>query len=245
MRYDSIRVLLAIVAAEDLELAQFDVQTAFLHGQLDEEIYMEIPEGLAVEETSERTGKNVVCRLRKSLYGLKQAPRCWNIKFSAFLKEFRFKESEADKCIFVGSVDECTVYLALFVDDGLIAAKSQAVLESVIEHLSNAFKITIGDSSMFVGMQIERDRKRKSIFVHQSAYVKRVLNKFRMSDAKPGCIPSDPHSVLCPMSKEEIKNESVPCAVGSLMFLAIVSRPDIAYSVSSVSRYLNNHNDDH
>lgn len=117
----------------------------------------------------------------------------------------------------------------------------------MIEHLSNAFKITIGDSSMFVGMQIERDRKRKSIFVHQSAYVKRVLNKFRMSDAKPGCIPFDPHSVLCPMSKEEIKNESMPYreAVGSLMFLAIVSRPDIAYSVSSVSRYLNNHNDDH
>lgn len=80
VRYDSLRVLLAIVAAEDLELAQFDVQTAFLHGKLDEKIFMEVPEGLSVKIQSESEKKSVVCLLKKSLYGLKQAPRCWNKK---------------------------------------------------------------------------------------------------------------------------------------------------------------------
>lgn len=124
VRYDSLRTLLAVVASEDLELAQFDVQTAFLHGELEEEIYMAVPEGLGAKELSDSAKKDVVCRLQKSLYGLKQAPRCWNKKFSAFLKEFNFKEIKTDKCIFVGSVKKSVVYLALYVDDGLIAAKT-------------------------------------------------------------------------------------------------------------------------
>lgn len=117
VRYDSLRVLLAVVAAQDLELAQFDVQTAFLHGKLEEEIHMELPEGFKKEESSGST-RRVVCRLDKSIYGLKQSPRCWNKKFSAFLKKFNFRETEADKCIFVGNVGESVVYLTLFVDDG-------------------------------------------------------------------------------------------------------------------------------
>jgi hypothetical protein len=154
VRYDSIRVLLALVAAEDLELAQFDIQTAFLHGQLEEEIYMEVPKGLSGEKQSKSARKSAVCKLNKSLYGLKQAPRCWNKKFSAFLHEFCFKETEADQCIFVGNVGNESVYLALFVDDGLIAAKSLDTLDIMLGRLSETFKITIGDTSMFVGMQM-------------------------------------------------------------------------------------------
>jgi hypothetical protein len=146
VRYDSIRVLLALVAAEHLELAQFDIQTAFLHGQLEEEIYMEVPEGLSDEKQSKSARKSAVCKLNKSLYGLKQAPRCWNKKFSAFLHEFCFKETEADQCIFVGNVGNESVYLALFVDDGLIAAKSLDTLDIMLGRLSETFKITIGES---------------------------------------------------------------------------------------------------
>jgi transposase InsO family protein len=170
VRYDSIRVLLALVAAEDLELAQFDIQTAFLHGQLEEEIYMEVPEGLSGEKQSKSAQKSAVCKLNKSLYGLKQAPRCWNKKFSAFLHEFCFKETEADQCIFVGNIGNESVYLALFVDDGLIAAKSLDTLDIMLGRLSETFKITIGDTSMFVGMQIKRDRAKQKLFIHQSAY---------------------------------------------------------------------------
>jgi len=244
VRYDSLRVLLAVVAEKDLELTQFDVQTAFLYGKLDEEVFMEVPEGLTVKRSA---AKSVVCHLQKSLYGLKQAPRCWNREFRAFLRQFEFHETDADKCIFVGKVERSVVYLALFVDDGLLAAESRDALECVLRHLNDSFKITIGDTSLFVGMQIERDRKEKSLFIHQSAYTKRVIERFGMGCAKPMSVPSNPSVILHPIVEGEERAENVPYreAVGSLMFLAIISRPDIAYAVNSVSRFLNNHNNDH
>lgn len=244
VRYDSLRVLLAIVATKDLELAQFDVQTAFLHGKLDEEIFMEPPDGLIGKGED---AKDRVCRLEKSLYGLKQAPRCWNREFSAFLKEFQFRETSADQCIFVGQVRRSTVYLALFVDDGLVATETNEVIEEVFEQLTKAFKITIGDASLFVGMQIERDRQRKSIFIHQKVYARKILKKFGMVEAKPMCVPCDPNTTLSPVSDENEGAEKVPFreAVGSLMFLAIVSRPDISFAVNQVSKFLNRHNNEH
>ena len=143
VRYDSLRVLLATVATEDLELLQFDVQTAFLYGELDETIYMEVPEGLNV--VGKKSNKeDVVCKLRKSLYGLKQSPRCWNQKFTLFLSEFELEACEADKCVFVSQFENETVYLALFVDDGLVAAKSRKTLDIIIKKLSDTFEITIG-----------------------------------------------------------------------------------------------------
>ena len=109
VRYDSLRVLLAVVTQDDLEMLSFDVCSAFLYGDLHEKIYMEVPEGVSVENSvsasagvNESGMRNVVCMLKNSLYGLKQAPRCWNIKFNTFLRKYSFKECEADKCIYVG-----------------------------------------------------------------------------------------------------------------------------------------------
>jgi len=121
IRYDSLRVFLAVVTQNDLEMLQFDVKTAFLHGDLNEEIFMEIPEGLDVEKDK----RDTVCLLQKSLYGLKQASRCWNDKFTKFLVEFGFEQCISDSCIFLGRVENSIVYLALFIDDGLIASKNK------------------------------------------------------------------------------------------------------------------------
>lgn len=244
VRYDSLRVLLAIAASKNLEIAQFDVQTAFLYGTLDEEIYMEIPEGLSMDE---ETREEQVCRLVKSLYGLKQSPRCWNQKFSSFLRKFRFQETSADKCIFVGEVNGETVYLALFVDDGLVIGKTKGVIEVVLQYLKRAFKITVGDGSLFIGAQIERDRDKRSIFVHQTLYAKKILERFGMSEAKSVSVPSDPNTTLLPVSENDERIEKVPYreAVGSLMYLSIVSRPDLAFAVNSVSKFLNKHNREH
>lgn len=146
VRYDSLQVLLAKVADKDLELLQFDVQTAFLYGELDENIFMEVPQGLNIErESNRKVTDSVVCKLDKSLYGLKQAPRCWNHKFKQFLSRFKFKGSTADPCIFVGQVNNEPVYLALFVDDGLVAAKSKKTLDLIASGLSENFKIKVDD----------------------------------------------------------------------------------------------------
>jgi len=138
------------VTQEDLEMILFDVRTAFLYGELKEKIYMEIPEGVNTEDVCKK--ENVVCVLNKVMYSLKQAPRCWNSKIKEFLQKFNFKETEADKCIFVGKYKEHTILLAIFVDDGLIAGKSRAILELILKEMSREFDITIRDASLFVGL---------------------------------------------------------------------------------------------
>lgn len=210
--------------------------------KLDETVYMEVPEGLDVGHA----GQDLVCKLDKSLYGLKQAPRCWK-RFTRFLHEFEFKECEADKCVFVGRVKSEKIYLALFVDDGLIAANSIETLKLVIERLSATFNITVGDSSMFVGVQILRDRESKSLIIHQSSYTRKIIEKFGMANAKTLSVPADPHVMLAPYQDGEERSSNVPYreAVGSLVFLAAVSRPDITYAVNSVSKFVNNHKIEH
>lgn len=245
IRYDSLRAFLAKTALEDYELTQFDVCTAFLYGELEEKILMKVPEGLVIDESS-GIKENCVCKLNKSLYGLKQSPRCWNRKFCDFLKQFSFVQSDADQCIFKGCVDGANVLLALFVDDGLVASESVRVLKAVIGYLKKAFKITTGDASRFVGLQIERNRAEKTMFIHQTEYAKKIVRKFGMSDAKSVCIPADPNVVLYPAKDgEECIDVPYREAVGSLMFLAVVSRPDIAFAVNSVSKYLNKHSRAH
>lgn len=241
IRHDSLRVFLAIVTNEDLEMKQFDVRTAFLYGNIEEEIYMEIPEGLVIDTTDP-----VVCKLEKSLYGLKQAPRCWNYKFLEFLSQFNFKPNDADPCLFRGTVSDEVVILALFVDDGLVASKSIKVINKVLTLLEESFRITIGDAHCFVGVQIERNRAEKKMFIHQSSYTKRIIEKFGMGDANGLSVPADPHVQLLPIEKES-QTEKIPYreAVGSLIFLSAISRPDISYAVNSVSRFLNCHNDAH
>lgn len=248
VRYDSLRIFLATVAERDLVLLQFDVQTAFLYGDLDERILMEVPKGLNVnQDKSEPNANSVVCKLNKSLYGLKQAPRCWNRKFKQFLDQFKFRSSAGDPCIFIGQMNGEEIYLALFVDDGLVAARSKETLELIKNELCKNFKIKVGNSSIFVGLQIHRDRVNKLLVIHQSLYTKNLLEKYRMCDAKIVSVPADPHTTLYPLDKNDEQSGSVPYreAVGSLVFLATVTRPDIAFAVNAVSKFLNNHGPEH
>lgn len=145
--------------------------------------------------------------------------------------------------MFLGFFSGYEVYLALFVDDGMIAAKSAEVLSDIVKALSDEFEITLGDCTSFVRMQICRNRFEKSMFMYQSAYTKHVIEKFGMSSAKGVSVPADPQSVLYPIDSYGNKY-SLPYreAVGSLMFLEIVSRPDISYAVHTVSKFLNKHN---
>lgn len=243
VRYDSLRVLLAVVAQEDLDLIQFNIKTAFLYGELKENILMELSEGLQADDQK----GDMVCKLNKSLYGLKQAPRCWSVKFRNFLEQFGFISTEVEQCIFRGRVENFNVYLALFVDDGLIATKSRNISMIIINYLQEYFEITFGEVKNFIGLQIGRDSENKSLFIHQSDYIQKIIGKFNMNDAKAISIPADPHTILCPSEKTETNSLHVPYreAVGSLMFIATVSRPDIAYIVSQLSRYMNNYNNTH
>lgn len=241
VRYDSVRILLAIAAQENLEIGQFDVKTAFINGKLREEIYMQLPDGLKVRD------KDVVCKLRKSLYGLKQSARCWNERFDTFLKQIEFCQSSADPCVYFHENKTGRIMIALYVDDGLILATDKNLLNDILKNICDVFEITIGNSEYFLGMQVKRNREENSIFINQRLYIERMLARFNMIDATPLSIPADPHVKLQAASVEDTIKSTVPYreAVGTLLFLSLVSRPDIAYAVGIVSRYLDRYNNLH
>ncbi|CAH2099085.1 unnamed protein product [Euphydryas editha] len=236
VRYDSIRLLLSLAAQKNLDIIQFDITTAFLYGDLEETIYMTPPEGLDCNP-------NMVCKLNKSLYGLKQAPRCWNTKFNSVLNKFGFERCKADQCIYIGLTKGITCYLCLYVDDGLLLCKDKSVLTEVINDLQANFNIKTYPLSCFVGMQIEKSND--YIFIHQTQYIEQLLKKFNMTEANSNSVPADPHVKL--IKTDGLPERKYPYreAVGSLIHAATVSRPDILFAVSQVSRFLNCHNESH
>jgi hypothetical protein len=227
-RYDTIRTLLAVAASEGMKIKQFDVKTAFLYGELEEEMYLEQPEGF-------EDGSGRVCRLKRSLYGLKQAPRCWNKRFIGFMEKAGLQNSTADPCLFYRTHGDTFLYIAIYVDDGLVVGNNDEEIQVFLRLLQEEFKVTIGSLENFLGMQIECQND-GSIFVSQEAYTNQILQKFNMAEAK---------GVSTPASREESDNQKdvsdkVPYreAVGSLMYLATATRPDIAFAVGKAARVM-------
>ncbi|KAG8491868.1 hypothetical protein CXB51_015214 [Gossypium anomalum] len=242
VKHSSIRALLGIVAMHDLELEQLDVKTTFLHGELEEDIYMQQPEGFIVLEK-----EDYVCLLRKSLYGLKQSPRQWYKRFDSFMASHDFKRSSLDSCVyFKKNSNGSFVYILLYVDDMLIAAKDKGEIRKVKAQLSEEFEMKdLGPAKKILGMKILRDRKASKLYLSQKGYIEKVLCRFNMQSAKPVSTPLAAHfrlsSALSPQSDDEIEYMShVPysSAVGSLMYAMVCSRPDLSYAVSAVSRYM-------
>ncbi|KAJ4717199.1 Retrovirus-related Pol polyprotein from transposon TNT 1-94 [Melia azedarach] len=242
VRHTSIRVLLAIVAHQDLELEQLDVKTAFLHGELEEEIYMTQPDGFQVP------GKeDYVCKLKKSLYGLKQSPRQWYKRFDSYMIEIGYTRSPYDCCVYYSkATNGSLIYLVLYVDDMLIAAENKSNVQKLKDLLSVEFEMKdLGAARKILGMEIYRDRSKKKLFLSQKGYIQKILSRFGMSTAKPIDTPSAANAHLsvafAPKSVEEKEYVSrVPyaSAVGSLMYAMVCSRPDLAQSVSVVSRFM-------
>ncbi|KAJ4711603.1 Retrovirus-related Pol polyprotein from transposon TNT 1-94 [Melia azedarach] len=242
VRHTSIRVLLAIVAHQDLELEQLDVKTTFLHGELEEEIYMTQPDGFQVP------GKeDYVCKLKKSLYGLKQSPRQWYKRFDSYMIEIGYTRSSYDCCIYYSkATNGSLIYLVLSVDDMLIAAENKSDVQKLKDLLSIEFEMKdLGAARKILGMEIYRDRSKKKLFLSQKGYIQKILSRFGMSTAKPIDTPSAANAHLsvafAPKSVEEKEYMSrVPytSAVGSLMYAMVCTRPDLAQSVSVVSRFM-------
>ena len=244
IRYESVRILLAIAAKEDYEIMKFDVKTAFLYGNLQEDIYMQQPEGYIMEDK-----KNQVYKLQRSLYGLKQSSRCWNDKFVQFLEAFNFKSTVSDKCVFVGNICDSIVYLALYVDDGLVMSKSINANNKVIKYLQSNFQITSDEANEYIGFEIERDRTKRTLKISQSKYINKLVDRFGMSESKPSSLPAEPGLYMCKHPKNAKMNESETApyreAIGALLFAARVCRPDIEYAVNYLSQFVDAYNHTH
>lgn len=229
VRYTSIRLILATAVTHRLRLCQFDVKTAFLNGTLKEEIYMQQP--LGFEDDTNR-----VCKLRKSLYGLKQASKCWNEDITKFLKKIGLEPTKADPCVFTkksGSI----VFLALYVDDGLIAASEESDIKRLLIYLQKRYEITTNEPKHLLGMSIERE-KDGSILIHQDSYVHAILKRFHMSDVNPVATPAEMGLNFDEETSLEIKDKPFREAIGSLIYLTTTTRPDLAFIVNKLSRYV-------
>ncbi|GJU52630.1 putative RNA-directed DNA polymerase [Tanacetum coccineum] len=239
----AIRILIAIAAYYDYEIWQMDVKTAFLNGRLDEDIYMEQPEGYVNPKYPNR-----VCKLQRSIYGLKQASRQWNKRFDEEIKRFGFTQNRDEPCVYRKASGSNVVFLILYVDDILIMGNNIPRLKEVKDYLGKCFSMKdLGEAAYILGIKIYRDRSLRLIGLNQSAYIDKILKKFSMQNSKKGFIPMevkhDLSNEMCASSDEEkayMKKVPYASAVGSIMYAVRCTRPDVAFAQNLVSRYQQN-----
>ena len=231
----SYKTMMGVGVKRGYKIRHMDVVTAFLYGYLDELIYVEQPHLFV-------TNAGQVCRLRKALYGLKQSAQVWYQTLVDFLVKLGFHRLEQDHGVFVS--EDKQLFIAIYVDDLLIFGADIPRLEKIQNDLSDRFKMTnLGDVSHYLGMEVDVE-VRKTIKVTQVTYMKKVLKRFGMQDCRPASIPMDPGvaSSLLPYDQEAGHDSIVwyQSAIGSLIWPAVHTRPDISYAVGVLSRYCSN-----
>lgn len=221
-------------------MVHLDVKAAFLYGDLEEELYLKQPEGF--DDNTDR-----VCKLKKGLYGLKQASRTWNKKLNQFLLDFGLKRVTSDQCVYFMKTDKIMVILGIYVDDGLLCSNSDDTMNEILEYIEEHFEITVEEANCFVGLQIERDTVNNTLKIHQKSYLEKLLKRFNLEDCKERATPIDVDTKLIKSTNKMTDSDNYPYkeAVGSLIYLMIGSRPDIAYSVGKLSQFMDSYDHTH
>ncbi|KAF8072704.1 Retrovirus-related Pol polyprotein from transposon TNT 1-94 [Scenedesmus sp. PABB004] len=181
------------------------------------------------------------CKLRRSLYGLKQAPRAWNQRLHAELLAMGFTQSAADPAVYFIQHDSSFLILLVYVDDLLIATPRTDLVQRFNARLLAAFEgRCLGPVTCFLGILIERDRARRTLKISQARLISAILEKFELSDAKPRVLPLSPAARLSTADGDALDTAkfNYSALIGSIMYLAISTRPDIAYTVGLLSRFM-------
>lgn len=161
------------------------------------------------------------------------------------IRKFNFKQLESDKSVYKAIYNN-VVYLALYVDDGLIMSEEGKIIQLILNKLGSMVEIKVSESQCFVGLEIKRNQKKKTTFVSQGSYISRILKRFNMENCRAIAVSTDPSMYLSSNENnqeyEKVRKNKIPYreAVGNLMFAAIVSCSGIMYTVGEVSRFLNN-----
>jgi len=191
-------------------------------------------------------GENKVCLLNKAIYGLRQAGRCWHDKLSETLLAFGARRSSADPCVFYKGKGERLTLIVVYVDDILVASKQASRINELHLHLSKNFETrNLGSVKHCLGMEFEQTTFEVSI--KQQGYVANLLHRFEMREAKPVGTPLEPGMKLQKSNSTEEDDKIYPYQelIGSLMYLAICTRPDIAYAVTYLSQFNTCHDSTH
>ena len=249
-RYKSIRTVLAIANQFDLEAHQMDVVTAFLNGELEDEIYMKQPEGFVDSKNASK-----VCKLLRSLYGLKQSARCWNLMMDEYLKSSGYTQGTADPCVYYrvevtkgANGKTIIVIFAVYVDDTIICSNDKRTLFAEKKRLSERFEMDDrGEVHHILGMEVLRDRQKKILTISQKLYLEEILKRFGMEDCNPVGTPMEPnkHFTKINEDEEQADEKQFQAAIGSLNYAAIATRPDLSTAVGKLSQFMKNPSNDH
>lgn len=228
----TVRTVLHLAAQRGWPVHQLDVNNAFFHGVLDEQVYACQPAGFT-------TNPDLVCRLSKSLYGLKQAPRAWYMCLASFLGSMGFRLTRSDSSLFVLCQGKESVYLLLYVDDIVLTASSNDILRHVIRTIHNEFVLKdMGPLHFFLGIQVTR--RLDGFHLHQQQYAQDLLDRAGMADCRPSNTPVD-------TSGKVSENDGTPLStadasdycniVGALKYLTM-TRPDLQYAVQQACLHM-------
>ena len=232
VKMNTIRIIFSLAVNNGWNLYQMDVKNAFLQGSLEEEVYMTLPPGHKSEKEL-----GLACRLKKSIYGLKQSPRAWYGKLSTYLISCNFKVSHADHSLFVKTEGTTKTIVLVYVDDIIVTGNNHTKIKKVQLQLKNKFEIKdLGHLKYFLGIEVAHSSK--GMVISQRKYTLDLLNEV----GKLGCKPiSTPIDYKCKLNSED--GELLPDInhyqrlVGKLIYLT-VTRPDISFAVSQVSRFM-------
>ena len=234
----SYKLFFALQAWYGWKSRQIDIKTAFLNGDILEDVYIKASDGFPAPPEK-------VLKLNKSLYELKQSSRQWYQKLRSFLEECGWKVSTFDSSIFFNGKG---LYMTIYVDDINIFEKNEEDIEKVMTELNNRFDVSdLGECSFYLGMHVTWD-KAGTVYLHQANFVQQILNRFDLHDIKPVSTSEDSLKKLQSEKRSTSDAEfrtKYQAMVGSLNYLMTVSRPDIAHAVRAVARYNSNPNDEH
>ena len=251
-RFESIRYLFAHAALEDWEIEAMDVKTAFLNGDLEEEIYMEQPEGWIV------SGKeDYVCLLKKAIYGLKQASRQWNKKIHESLVQQGYVRTYSDAGVYVyrrqggnkhdSDPNEVSI-IVLYVDDLLLMGTSRSQIDKVKKTLGTQYKmVDLGPVKRFLGLRITRDRIARILDIDQEEYIEAVILNHGMTNCKPARTPLPAGAVLQAAEADSPAKlrKAFQSLMGSLLYACLGTRPDLAFAISRLGKYSANPSEEH
>ena len=230
-RMEAIRMFLAYACYKRFRVYQMDVKSAFLNGNLEEEVYVEQPEGFSLTDKSD-----YVCKLKKALYGLKQAPRAWYARLDKYLQDKGFKRGSVDNNLYIKTEGDDLLIVLVYVDDIIFGCTNNLSVQWFANSMKSEFEMSmIGELSYFLGLQI--CQKPGGMFLSQEKYLKEMLKKFRMEDSTP---VSTPMVSGCKLSKDdsspEVDQKMYRSMIGSLLYIT-ASRPDIMHAVGMVGRF--------
>ena len=234
VRFESVRTLISVAAKKQWHIHQMDVSTAFLNGDLTEDLYLEQPAGFVVPGKEDQ-----VCKLHKAIYGLKQSSKTWNDTIHMYLcDELKFTQSGGDPCLYVRIENDIICVIALYVDDFLITCEDESIMNRLKRDLSSRFRMKdLGKLNSFLGVKITT--REDGYLLHQESFIESLLHKFNLSEANSVSSPAEPGTILEQGTDESefFDTKMYQSAVGSLLFLSTRTRPDIAYSVGQVAKF--------